>query len=172
MALFAELNENNIVTKVIVVDNNDVINNGGNKSQQAADYIKNKFGTNQNYKWIQSSDDKSFRLNIATVGGDYLENEDIFRPAKYFPSWVWNSEILDWQSPIGAKPTAPETSMFVKWTESEGTWYAYVIIQQQDIVVENGIVVKVNIPEIFQWHKWNNIDKTWSPEGQPITVVY
>jgi len=172
MALFAELNENNVITKVIVVDDNDVINNGGNKSQQAADYIKNKFGTNQNYKWVQSSDDKSFRLNIAVVGGDYLENEDIFRPAKYFPSWAWNSEILDWQSPIGAKPTAPENSTFIKWTESETTWYAYVVIQQQDIVVENRIVVKVNVPEIFQWYKWNNTDKTWSPEGQPITVVY
>ena len=44
MAHFAKLDENNIVTKVIVVNNQDVLNNGGDYSSESETWVSNNFG--------------------------------------------------------------------------------------------------------------------------------
>ena len=40
MAHFAELDENNVVLRVIVIDNDDVANNGGDQSVAAENFVK------------------------------------------------------------------------------------------------------------------------------------
>ncbi len=76
MAHFAELNENNIVTQVIVVDNKDILDETGNESEtKGIEFCKNLFG---GYKWIQTSYNSSFRGVYAGVGYRYDETNDVF----------------------------------------------------------------------------------------------
>jgi len=49
MAHFAQLDENNIVTRVIVVSNEDVLNSDGEEVEQIGiDFCKNLFGSDTN----------------------------------------------------------------------------------------------------------------------------
>ena len=73
MALFAELDSNNIIVNVIVVSDHDVSENGGDRSEQAALYVKNKFGKNPSNNFIQGFEDFTTRGHPPVVGGDYLQ---------------------------------------------------------------------------------------------------
>jgi hypothetical protein len=77
MAHFAQLNENNIVTQVIVV-NNEVIkdNNGVEQEQIGINFCKSIFGSDT--IWKQTSYNCSFRGIYAGVGFLYDEVQDIF----------------------------------------------------------------------------------------------
>ena len=174
MAYFAKLNSDNVVIDCLVFDDNDIINHGGHLSVEASKWVKNKFG--KDFNWIEGSSDGSFRGQRIEIGGQYSESEDIFKRLKYFPSWVWNSELVDWISPIGVKPTKinyPVNTAFVKWNEPELTWYAYTINQAEDVVTNtNNQITSVNTKEIMQWYSWNNSNLSWNPAGDPITKTY
>jgi hypothetical protein len=74
MAHWAELNENNIVLRVLVGDNNDP---AGDEGYQWL--IDNLGGT-----WIKTSYNSKIRYNYAGIGYTYDENADAFiapRPA-------------------------------------------------------------------------------------------
>ena len=175
MALFAELDSNNIIVNVIVVSDHDVSENGGDRSEQAALYVKNKFGKNTSNNFIQGFEDFTTRGHPPVVGGDYLPDEDVVRLRKYFPSWVWNSEIIDWQSPIGAKPTEdqwPENTAYVFWSEHKQTWVAHVIVQEEDIVIEDGHVTAVNTPGIYEIRDWDNSVGDFNATGTQVTMQY
>lgn len=68
MAHFAEINSNNIVTRVIVGDNNDPNGDEGYK------WITETFGG----RWIQTSYNNNFRGKFAGIGDVYDEVNDIF----------------------------------------------------------------------------------------------
>lgn len=176
MALFARLDENNLIENVIVVADHDVEANGGHKSETAAQWVANKFGKNYPNKiWVEGSEDGSFRNHIPTKGGTYDPVEDRFRNVKYFPSWVWNSSTADWESPIGKKPTEdqwPEKAAWVFWSEPKATWIAHVVTQQQDITIVDGHITAVNTPEIYELREWNNDIKDFNPTGISITRQY
>jgi hypothetical protein len=77
MAHFAQLDNNNIVTKVIVVNNNELLDQDGNEiEQKGIDFCKSLFG--QDTKWIQTSYNGSFRAKYAATNDIYDEINDIF----------------------------------------------------------------------------------------------
>ena len=174
MAIFAKLDSNNIVIDCLVFDDNDIVDNGGHQSDQAALWVKNKFG--KDHDWAEGSGDGSFRGQLIEVGGEWFPSENIFKRVKYFPSWVWDSIAVDWKSPIGTKPIQgqwPINTAFVKWNEPEGTWYAYVVTQEEVVVTNSdNQITSVTTPEIMQWHAWDNTTLTWGTVGNPITKVY
>jgi hypothetical protein len=76
MAHFAEIDENNIVKKVIVVHNNELLDEAGNESEQKGiDFCVNLFGEG---RWIQTSYNNNFRKNYAGVGYTYDASKDAF----------------------------------------------------------------------------------------------
>lgn len=76
MAHFAQLNENNIVTQVIVVDNNNILDDSGNESEiKGIEFCKNLLGGD---KWIQTSFNGNFRGVYAGIGYYYDTINDIF----------------------------------------------------------------------------------------------
>ena len=79
MAHFAELDENNVVLRVIVVDNTDVANNGGDQSVGAENFVKTivPFSTNGK-SWKQTSYNKNFRAQYAAITMKYDSAEDEF----------------------------------------------------------------------------------------------
>tara|TARA_Y100000992_G_scaffold220872_1_gene153100 strand:- start:613 stop:864 length:252 start_codon:yes stop_codon:yes gene_type:complete len=80
MAHFAELDENNVVLRVIVIDNDDVANNGGDQSVAAENFVKTivPFSTNGK-SWKQTSYNKNFRGQFAgqTMRYDSANNKFI-----------------------------------------------------------------------------------------------
>ena len=75
MAHFAELDENNIVTRVIVVDNKDILDPDGNESEAIGKEFCLQFGSGP---WVQTSYNGNFRKSFAGIGGMYDPVEDKF----------------------------------------------------------------------------------------------
>ena len=82
MAHFAEIDENNIVQRVIVVHNNELLDENGNESEQKGiDFCIALLGGN----WIQTSYNAAtngFRKNYAGGGYTYDSVRDAFIPPK------------------------------------------------------------------------------------------
>ena len=77
MAHFAELDENNIVLRVIVVDNNDCKDENGNESEAVGiAFCQNLLGG----VWKQTSYNNNFRQKYAGIGYYYNEELDAFLP--------------------------------------------------------------------------------------------
>ena len=75
MAHFAELDENNIVTNVIVVHNNELLDENGYESEQKGiDFCVAHFGG----RWVQTSYNANFRGVYAGIGYTYDEALDVF----------------------------------------------------------------------------------------------
>ena len=75
MAHFAELDENNVVLRVIVVDNTDVANNGGDEHADGETWCVNFFGGGT---WKQTSYNKNFRAQYAAITMKYDSAKDEF----------------------------------------------------------------------------------------------
>jgi hypothetical protein len=108
MSHFAEIDKNNIVTRVLVGDNNDP--NGDEGYQWLID---NLGGT-----WIKTSYNGNIRKNYAGVGYAYDEDLDAFIPPKPYDSWILNEDTCQWQAPA----KYPEDGKLYFWNESEQNW--------------------------------------------------
>ena len=77
MAHFAELNENNVVLRVIVVHNNDTHDENGVEQESLGQaFCTNLFGGN----WKQTSYNGNMRKNYAGIGFTYDPVLDEFNP--------------------------------------------------------------------------------------------
>lgn len=86
MAHFAKLNENNMVTEVIVIDNKDITVNGIESEKAGQDFISNVLKLEG--KWLQTSYNNKFRHSYAGVGSFYDEGTDRFITLEEKSSWV------------------------------------------------------------------------------------
>ena len=125
MAHFAQLDENNIVTQVIVVANDDIKDVNGNEVEEiGVAFCKKLLGADTN--WKQTSYNNNMRVRYAGIGYTYNEELDAFVAPKPFESWVLNAETADWESPIGPAPTLTEVEVearsFYQWDEENGEW--------------------------------------------------
>ena len=98
MAHFAELDENNIVTSVLVVDNANMLDENNQESEALGiTYLQNLFGADKKYK--QTSYNLNFRKNYAGIGYEYIETDDVFVFQPY-NSWTYNSTTKEYEPPI------------------------------------------------------------------------
>jgi hypothetical protein len=120
MAHYAQLDENNVVTQVIVVSNDDCSDVNGNEVEEiGVAFCKKLLGADTN--WKQTSYNNTFRVRYAGISYTYNEELDAFIPPKPWPSFVLNEETADWQSPLGAAPALTEEEIasrsFYRWDE-------------------------------------------------------
>jgi hypothetical protein len=108
MSHFAQIDENNIVTRVTVGDNNDP--NGDEGYQWLID--------NLGGRWIKTSYNHKIRKRYASIGATYSEEYDAFIDPKPFSSWTFNAEELDWQAPVAY----PEDDKTYIWNEKTLSW--------------------------------------------------
>ena len=102
MAHFAQLNENNIVTQVIVVGNSDITDaNGSEVESIGVAFCQKLIGGNT--VWKQTSYNGNIRKRYAGIGFSYNEELDAFIEPQPYSSWVLNTETAQWVAPI-AKP--------------------------------------------------------------------
>lgn len=108
MAHFAEIDENNIVLRVLVVD--DAHETGG------AEYLAYDLGLGG--RWIQTSYNGNIRKNYAGVGYYYNEYRDAFIAPKPFPSWLLDESTCRWEAPVAM----PIDGAMYSWNETALTW--------------------------------------------------
>ena len=107
MAHFCKLDENNIVTQVIVVANEDTTDTNGVEVEEiGVAFCKKLLGAETN--WKQTSYNNNFRVRYAGIGYSFSEELNAFIPPKPFESWVLVEETADWESPLGPAPELTE----------------------------------------------------------------
>lgn len=75
MAHFAQINNDNIVTNVIVVDNNELLDGKGKEFEwKGIEFCVSHFGG----RWVQTSYNATFRGVYAGIGYTYDETLDVF----------------------------------------------------------------------------------------------
>lgn len=107
MAHFAKLDDNNVVTKIFVIDDNHLINpwTGDPEEILGIAHCKINYGGGN---WKQTCCDGTIRKCYAGIGMVYNEELDAFIDPQPFPSWVLDEETATWISPLGPAPVLTE----------------------------------------------------------------
>ena len=122
MAHYAFLDENNIVTQVIVGrDENEVVEGitdwetyYGNFHGQRC--LRTSYNTRGNKRLDGGT---PFRKNYAGIGFSYSDELDAFIPPKPYPSWILDEETCLWEAPV---PYPGEGNDIYQWNEENQTW--------------------------------------------------
>ena len=98
MAHFAELDENNIVTRVIVVDDeNEADGENWCNNFLGGTWKQTSYNT---YGGVHKLGGTPFRKNYAGIGDTYDASRDAFIEPHEFPSWVFNEDKCLYDPPI------------------------------------------------------------------------
>jgi hypothetical protein len=115
MAHFAELDENNIVKRVIVLNDEHCKDDNGDESEVVG---QNWLNEHLGGTWIQTSYNHKIRGCFAGIGFLYSAEDDRFIVPQPFPSWTLNKETWRWEAPT---PNPDDTLNYV-WDESSTSW--------------------------------------------------
>lgn len=108
MAHFAEIDENNIVVRVLVVPDEH--------EGRGHDFLANDLQLGG--KWIQTSYTASIRKNYAGIGYTYDEKRDAFYAPKPYDSWILDEHTCRWQAP----KSMPQDGERYEWHEESLSW--------------------------------------------------
>jgi hypothetical protein len=110
MAHYAFLDENNIVTEVIVgIDETELIEGL---------HPEEWYGNFRNQTCKRTSYNNNYRKNYAGIGYTYDPERDAFIAPKPFTKWVLNEETCRWEAPI---PYPTDDKRYV-WNDNRGEW--------------------------------------------------
>jgi len=128
MAHFAQLDENNVVTQVIVVSNDDTSDSNGTETESiGVAFCQKLLGADTN--WKQTSYNGNMRGNYAGIGYTYMSNvatlgvgsTDIFISQQPYASWTISTTAAQWEAPI-TQPTLTDDQIaagsYYTWDES------------------------------------------------------
>tara|TARA_Y100000310_G_C20251857_1_gene609470 strand:+ start:218 stop:613 length:396 start_codon:yes stop_codon:yes gene_type:complete len=126
MAHFAEINDSNIVTRVLVISNDDIQDKDGNESEEIGIAFLEKLWGGLNWKQTSyntsggnhSSGGTPLRKNYAGVGYTYSESRDAFIPPKPYDSWTLNESTCQWEAP----EPYPDDGKTYNWNEDTTSW--------------------------------------------------
>ena len=110
MAHFAEIDENNVVLRILVVDNE--------QEHRGQEFLSEDLGLGG--RWIQTSYNGNFRKMFAGINYTYNEELDIFLPPKPFESWILNETLGQCDPPV-ERPTIDIDKATI-WIEETQSW--------------------------------------------------
>ena len=119
MSHFAEIDNNNIVQRVIVAEQ-DYIDSGvvGNPDN----WVQTSYNTRGGVHYAPNSNEPdggvALRKNYAGIGDTYDESKDAFIAPKPHPSWILNEDTCLWETPI----PYPDDGKRYKWNEDDQSW--------------------------------------------------
>jgi hypothetical protein len=120
MAHFAEIDEDGVVLRVLVVD--DSYDDDASGQQFLAEtcnlggiWKKTSYNTNSNTHKLNGT---PFRGNYAGIGMIYDADLDIFISPKPHQSWFLNEETCRWEAPT----PMPEDGKLYQWDEATLAW--------------------------------------------------
>ena len=124
MAHYAFLDENNIVTEVIVGKNED--EEGVNWEQHYGAFRgqsckRTSYNTSGG---VHANGGTPFRKNYAGLGYTYNADIDAFVPPKPFASWLLNETTAQWDAPVAMPADAGtgEPPKRYSWDEATTSW--------------------------------------------------
>ena len=106
MAYFAELDENNVVIRVLAVPDD--------QEHRGQEFLANDL--NLGGDWIQTSYNHRIRGHYAGIGHRYDADLDLFIAPQPFPSWLMT--VDGWWQP----PTPHPGDGFYDWDETNQEW--------------------------------------------------
>ena len=116
---FAEIDENNIVKRVIVAEQ-DFIDSGA--VGDSSNWIQTSYNTRGGVHYAPNSDEPdggiALRKNYAGIGFIYDKDRDAFYLPQPYPSWLLNEDSCQWESPI----PRPDDDKRYKWNEENQSW--------------------------------------------------
>ena len=128
MAHFAQLDENNVVTQVIVVGNSDTADVNGVESENiGVAFCQSLLGAETN--WKQTSYNGNMRGNYAGIGMTFMSgvatlgvgSTDVFMPEQPHASWTISTTEARWEAPL-TEPTLTDeqraSGSYYTWDES------------------------------------------------------
>ena len=128
MAHFAQLDENNVVTQVIVVGNSDTADVNGVESENiGVAFCQSLLGAETN--WKQTSYNANMRGNYAGIGMKYMTgvatlgvgSTDVFISEQPYASWTISTTEARWEAPL-TEPTLTDeqrvAGSYYTWDES------------------------------------------------------
>lgn len=120
MAHFAEIDENNIVIRVLVVEQ-EFINTGalGNPEKWIQTSYNTHGGIHYDPNTNEPDDGTPLRKNYAGKGYTYDSVKDAFIPPKPYNSWKLNEDSCLWESPV----PYPQDNKMYYWNEEEENWF-------------------------------------------------
>jgi len=115
MAHFAELDQNNIVLRVVVI-NDDYAEDGEN-------WCNNFFGGGV---WKQTSYNAIIRKHYAGIGYSYDETLDAFIEPQPYTSWSLNNTTCEWEAPVEYPQVETDVEgnpmEFYSWNNDISNW--------------------------------------------------
>jgi hypothetical protein len=117
MAHFAQLDENNVVIRVIVVNNNELMDGADESEAKGISFCQSLYGADT--RWVQTSYNGNFRKRYAGVGFLYDPVLDIFIAPRHVdcPDFVFDPITTEWVPPI-PRPT----DTVYRWDFVTKTW--------------------------------------------------
>ena len=109
MSHWAEIDENNIVLRVLV---------GNNSEADEGEAFMNSLGGT----WVKTSYNGNIRKNYAGIGMSYDEGRDAFIAPQPYASWILDEETCRWEPPV----PYPTDGIVYNWDEETTDWKATV----------------------------------------------
>jgi hypothetical protein len=109
MSHWAEIDENNIVLRVLV---------GNNSEPDEGEAFMNSLGGT----WVKTSYNGTIRKNYAGIGMSYDAERDAFIAPKPYDSWILDEETCRWEAPVAY----PTDGIMYEWDEETTNWKAIV----------------------------------------------
>ena len=116
MAHYAELNNENIVIRVIPGWDENIKSDMEQLLLLETENIWKR--TSYNTRGGQHPEGKPFRKNYAGIGYKYDAQRDAFIPPQPFPSWVLNEDTCLWDAPT----PKPDDGKLYSWDEETTSW--------------------------------------------------
>jgi hypothetical protein len=104
MSHWAQIDDNNIVTQVLV---------GPNYGDEGEAFFNALGGT-----WVKTSYNGNIRKNYAGIGYTYDADRDAFIAPKPFNSWLLDEDTCQWQPPT----PHPTDDLMYEWDEELTDW--------------------------------------------------
>ena len=129
MGHWAEIDENNIIKRVIVIKEAELdTGNWGDKSK----WIKTSYNTrdgkhyvpkeHQDYSEESPDQSKALRFRYAGIGMYYDATNDVFYSQQPFASWTLNKTTWSWEAPVAY----PKDDKMYNWDEDKKEWVEFV----------------------------------------------
>jgi hypothetical protein len=113
MAHFAQIDENNTVTRVLVIEQ-DAVNTG--LFGEPNTWVQTSYNT---IGGVHTLGGTPLRKNYAGIGFTYDSVKDAFIPPAPYASWTLDEDACQWQPPI---PMPVEEGKIFVWGEEALSW--------------------------------------------------
>jgi hypothetical protein len=105
---FAELDSNNTVLRILSINESDAPT-----EDAGIFFLQNMFGG----VWIETFVDGSLRKRLASIGGQYNVEHNVFVDQSPYSNWILNSDF-DWIPPVHY----PTDGKIYKWDVDSVSW--------------------------------------------------